>query len=50
MVVSVLVSVVDPELPRSLLRRQLKLEARVGIEPTHTCQVQSRRKVQPVSR
>jgi hypothetical protein len=34
MVVSVLVSVVDPEPPRSLLQRQLRLEARVGIEPT----------------
>ena len=35
MVVSVLVSVVDPEPPKSLLQRQLRLEARVGIEPTH---------------
>jgi hypothetical protein len=34
--VSVLVSVVDPEPPRSLLQRQLRLEARVGIEPTRT--------------
>ena len=33
---SVLVSVVDPEPPRSLLQRQLRLEARVGIEPTLT--------------
>jgi hypothetical protein len=36
MVVSVLVSVVDPEPPRSLLQRQFRLEARVGIEPTRT--------------
>ena len=35
MVVSVLVSVVDPGPPFPMLRRQLELEARVGIEPTH---------------
>jgi hypothetical protein len=31
------VSVVDPVPPRSLLQRQLRLEARVGIEPTRMC-------------
>ena len=36
-----LVSVVDPEPPRSLLQRQLRLEARVGIEPTQTGSVVS---------
>ena len=34
--VSVLVSVADHSAPKSLLHTQLELEARVGIEPTHT--------------
>jgi hypothetical protein len=33
--VSVLVSVADPSAPLSLLQRQLRLEAEVGIEPRH---------------
>jgi hypothetical protein len=40
--VSVSVSVLDPPTPNSLLRTQLELEARVGIEPTNTQLLQSR--------
>jgi hypothetical protein len=32
--VSVLVSVLDPSAPYSLVQKQLRMEARVGIEPT----------------
>ena len=32
---SVLVSVLDPSTPKPLLRKQLELEAEVGIEPTN---------------
>ena len=36
MLVSVSVSVFDPPPSNSLLHKQFRLEARVGIEPTHT--------------